>query len=155
MIKSANDEKESIKSLISDGFDKWLDALKKAIDLRKEELDSVSDLYEYEKKIQELSKNVSTYEKQQLSLQGDSSEETKAKLQKINVELQNAKDALAESEYDRWKSDQSAMLDKLQSDAEEWINGRLDDIDGLLKGVIDSANKNASNMKSTLENTAI
>ena len=112
LIKSAEQEKESIKALVSDGYNKWLDALQKSIDLRKKELDSVSDLYEYEKKIQELSKNVSTYEKQMISLQFDSSEEAKAKRQKISVELQNAKDDLAESEYDRWKSDSEKMLDK-------------------------------------------
>ena len=153
LIKSAESEKEAIKSLVSDGYNKWLDALQESIDKRKEELDAVSDLYDYEKKISELTKNVSTYEKQQLALQGDDSEETKAKLQQINVELQNARDELQETEYEQWKTDQQKMLDKLSDDAEEWISKRLDDTDSLIADVIESTNKNGNTIKTTLEKT--
>lgn len=151
LIKSANQEQEAIKSLVSDGYDKWLDALQKSIDLRKKELDNVSDLYSYQKKIAELTKNVSTYEKQMISLQFDSSEESVAKRQKISVELQNAKDALQESEYEQWKTDQQKMLDTLADDAQEFVNQRMDNLDALVSDVISATNSNSTAIKDTLE----
>lgn len=150
-IKSAENEKQAIKDLVSDGYDVMLDALQKIIDKRKELLDSEKNLYDYEKKISEQTKNISSLEKQKLALSGDSSEETKAKLQQITLQLDEAKDDLAESEYEQWKTDQESMLDKLADDAEEWISQRLDDIDGLVSDVISSTNSGSSNIQNTLE----
>ena len=128
-----------------------MDALQKVIDKRKEELNQVSDLYEYEKKIAELTKDVSTYEKQKLALQGNDTEEAKAKIQKINVDLQNAKDNLEDAQYDQWKADQESMLDSLSNEAQEFINQRLDNIDGLLSEIIESTNNSADSIRTTLE----
>lgn len=151
LIKSAEQEKESIKSLVSDGYNKWLDALQKSIDLRKKELDNVSDLYAYQKNISKLAKETANYEKQWLSLQGDNSEENKSRLQKITVALQDSRDSLQESEYEQWKTDQQKMLDTLSSDAESFINERLDNIDGLISDVINTTNSNSNEIKDTLE----
>lgn len=154
LIKSAEQEKESIKSLVSDGYNKWLDALQKSIDLRKNELDSVSDLYTYQKNIAKLAKETANYEKQWLALQGDDSEENKATLQKVTVALQDSRDALQESEYEQWKTDQQKMLDALADDAQEWVNQRLDNIDGLISDVISATNTNSTAIKNTLEKVA-
>ena len=151
LIKSAEQEKESIKALVSDGYDKWLDALQKSIDLRKKELDNISDLYTYQKNIAKLAKETANYEKQWLSLQGDNSEENKARLQKVTVALQDSRDSLQESEYEQWKTDQQKMLDTLSSDAESFINERLDNVDGLISDVIKSTNSNSNEIKGTLE----
>ena len=154
LIKSAEQEKESIKSLVSDGYDKWLDALQKSIDLRKKELDSVSDLYTYQKNIAKLAKETANYEKQWLALQGDDSEENKATLQKVTVALQDSRDALQESEYEQWKRDQESMLDALADDAQEWVNQRLDNIDGLISDVITATNTNSDSIRNTLDKVA-
>ncbi|MDE7436845.1 MAG: DUF3597 family protein, partial [Lachnospiraceae bacterium] len=47
--------------------------------------------------------------------------------------------------------DQEQLLDQLQDDTQEWVNARLDDIDGLIQNVIDSTNENAGEIKETLE----
>ena len=136
---------------MSDGYNKWLDALQKSIDLRKKELDNISDLYTYQKNISKLAKETANYEKQWLSLQGDNSEENKSRLQKITVALQDSRDSLQESEYEQWKTDQQKMLDTLSSDAESFINERLDNIDGLISDVIKATNSNSNEIKGTLE----
>ena len=131
-----------------------MDALQKSIDLRKNELDSVSDLYTYQKNIAKLAKETANYEKQWLALQGDDSEENKATLQKVTVALQDSRDALQESEYEQWKTDQQKMLDDLEDNAQEWVNQRLDNIDGLISDVITATNTNSKEIQTTLENVA-
>ena len=74
---------------------------------------------------------------------GDDSEEAKQKLQQISVDLQSAKDDLAESEYDKYISDQQILLDNLFLEYENILNSRLDNIDFLLEGIIDGINATA------------
>lgn len=150
-IRNAESEKQSIRSLVSDGYDVMLDALQKIVDKRKELLDSEKNLYDYEKKISDQAKNVLNLEKQKLSVQGDDSEEAKAKLQQITLKLEEARSELEESEYDQWRSDQDQVLDKLTDDVKEWVNQRLDNTDGLVSEVISSANANAADIHNTLE----
>ena len=151
MIKSAEDEKQAIKDLVSDGYQKMLDALQDIIDKRKDALQAEKDLYDYQKSIAEQTKAIGQYEKQLLAFSGDDSEETKNKIQQIKVSLEEAKENLKESEYDKWISDQEQMLDNLYDAAEEWVNQRLDNLEGIILDVINNTNENASNIKATLE----
>ncbi|RKI36696.1 hypothetical protein D7V86_25320 [bacterium D16-51] len=85
-------------------------------------------------------------QKQIAALSGDNSEEARARLQKLQVQLEEAQDDLKETEYDRWLSDQEDMLDSLADEMEDFweslINGLKDNInsvmDGLMKMVADS-----------------
>ena len=61
-------------------------------------------------------------EKQLASLQGDTSEEGRAKLQKIQVSLDEANQELQDTEYERYISDQQNMLDNLYSQYEDLIH---------------------------------
>lgn len=79
-INNAENEKQSIRSLVSDGYNALLDAVKKIADEYRDALSAQKDLYEYEKSIRKQTKIVSSLEKQVLSLEGDGSEETRAKL---------------------------------------------------------------------------
>lgn len=67
---------------------------------------------------------------------GDDSEEAKAKVQELRVSLEEAKTDLQESEYDKYISDQSALLDELYLEYENILNARLDNVDGLMSEVI-------------------
>ena len=67
------------------------------------------------------------------------------------MSLEEAKQNLEETEYDRYIQDQEQMLDALRSETEEWMNSRLDDINLLIQGVVDSTNANAETIKTTLE----
>ena len=63
-IKAAEDEKHSIKSLISDGFKKELDYLDDIIEKYKDALDNQKDLYDYQKNIQKQTSEISSLQKQ-------------------------------------------------------------------------------------------
>ena len=154
MISAAEDEKQSMKDLVSDGYDVFLDVLEKSIKKRKELMDISKDLYDFEKKISKQSKEVADLEKMLQVYNGDTSEETKTIVQQLKVQLEEARENLEESQYDKYISDQEQILDQLYSEAEVWINSRLDNLDGLVQGVIDSTNENAESIKETLQNEA-
>ena len=75
---------------------------------------------------------------------GDDSEETRAKIQQIKVSLDEAKENLQETEYEKWISDQERLMDDLMNSVQGWTNERLDNLDGLVQGVIDQTNLNTS-----------
>lgn len=74
------------------------------------------------------------------ALSGDSSEEARARLQKLQVQLEEAQDDLKETEYDRWVSDQEDMLDSLSDELEGFweslINGLKDNINSVMDGLM-------------------
>lgn len=153
-ILNAEDMKNSIKDMVSDGIDKELDSLQKLIDKRNDAFDAAKDLYDYQKKIKESTKDIADLEKQMAAYQGDVSEETKAKIQQIKVDLEEAKSDLEETEYEQYISDQQKMLDDLYNDYETILNQRLDDIDALMADMISEINNNASTIGATIESQA-
>lgn len=154
MIKSAEDEKSAIKNLVSDGYDALSKALKKIADNYLDALNAQKDLYDYAKTIREQTKAVAQYEKQLEAIKNDTSEETKAQIQQIKVKLEDAKQDLADSEYNQWISDQQNIVDTFESDLEDWINSRLDDLDELVQNVIDQTNTSASEINDVIEKEA-
>lgn len=153
-IKNAESEKDAIKDLLSDAYDAQLEALQKLIDKRKELLDATSDLYEYENTISEKTDTIASYQKQLQAYQGDNSEEGVANRQKIQTELEKAQKDLRQTEYEKWKSDQTAMLDDLYSEYETMLNSRLDDIDALVQDVINQSNANSVEIQGTIIDVA-
>jgi len=152
MIKSVEDELQSIKDLYSNGYDKLLDSMSKIIDKRKSMLSQIKDAYSYQKSIEEQTAEVSKYQKIIDSLQGmKDTEQGKSLLQKYEVSLREARDNLESTQYEQYMQDQSALLDSLFDQTSEWINTRLDDLNGIVQSAIDSTNANAENIKATLE----
>lgn len=151
MIQAAEDEKESAIDLASEGYDTLLEYMDQLIEKRKDMLSQAKDLYDYEKNIAEQTKEVASLEKQLAAYQGDDSEESRATIQKVKVSLEEARENLEETEYDKYISDQEQMLDSLYSEAEEWINTRLDNEDLLLQNIIDSAKTNSESIMETLK----
>ena len=149
-IKATEDEKEAVRSLTKESYDAMLDILQKMIDKRKEALQAEKNLYDYQNTIQDKTDNISSIQKQLMSLGNDTSEENKARLQKLSDELRTAEKDLAETEYDKWLSDQNQMLDELYSDTEEFLNAKLEDIDALLQEMIQTTNDNGSVISSTI-----
>lgn len=154
MIKSAEDEKSAIKDLVSDGYDALSKALKKIADNYLDALNAQKNLYDYAKTIREQTKAVAQYEKQLEAIKNDTSEETKAQIQQIKVKLEDAKQDLADSEYNQWISDQQNIVDTFESELEDWINSRLDDLDELVQNVIDQTNTSASEINDVIEKEA-
>ena len=153
-IKSALEEKQAILDLIEDGYNAQLDALQELIDKKKENMDLEKDLYDYQKSIKEKTENIASLEKQKSSILNDNSEDAMAKIQKIQVELKEAKKDLQETEYEKYLQDSQDMLDQLAEDYEEWMNNRLDNSDALLAEIVGKVGEQGGEIKNTLTEVA-
>ena len=152
--EAAEEEKEAIKDLVSEGFEVLSNSIKDIIDKYKEALQAKKDLYDYENDIEEQTGNINSIQKQLLAYQGDDSEETRATIQKLSSDLIKAQKQLEETEYEKYISDQEKLLDDFADSLEEWINGRLDNIDKLLEDAIEATNNNSSSISNTITNEA-
>lgn len=151
-ILAAEDEKQAIIDMVEEGINVELEALQKLIDSYNEALDSAKDLYDYQKKVKDLTDEIASLEKQQSAYLGDDSEENKARIQQIKVQLEEARENLEETEYEHYISEQKKLLDELFTEYESILNSRLDNVDALLSDMIDSINANASTIDETLRN---
>lgn len=152
-IQNAEDEKQAMVDLAKQGYETMIDSLKELIDQRKEWLQTEKDLYNYQKEIARQTNEVSQIEKQLGAYGNDDSEESKKTVQELKDQLQQAKDNLEDTEYDRYISDQEALLDKLYEEAELWLNERFDNIDQWFGELIDQVNANSGIIGSTLTET--
>lgn len=150
-ILAAEDEKQAMIDLVKDGIEAQLDSLKDLIDAYTDSLDSAKDLYDYQKKVKEQSDEIASLQKQLSAYAGDNSEETKATIQKIQVDLSKAMEELQETEYDRYITDQKKLLDDLYNEYELSLNARLDNVDAFLSDMIDSINANSSSISDTIQ----
>lgn len=146
-ILAAEDEKQAMIDLVKDGIEAQLDSLKDLIDAYTDSL----DLYDYQKKVKEQSDEIASLQKQLSAYAGDNSEETKATIQKIQVDLSKAMEELQETEYDRYITDQKKLLDDLYNEYELSLNARLDNVDAFLSDMIDSINANSSSISDTIQ----
>jgi len=153
-ISSAEDEKRAMADLVEEGINAQLDALKDLIDAYEESLSNAKDLYDYQKKVKNQTKEIASIQKQLSAYQGDTSEENQARLQKLKVDLSDAVEDLQDTQYDQYIKDQKKLLDGLYSDYEELLNNRLDDIDALMLEMIDYANANAVEIGQTIYDEA-
>ena len=152
-ITAAEKEKKAIVDLTKNGFDEQLKSLKKLIDTYTKNLDATKSLYDYQNSISDKTSNISKLQKQLFAYAGDGSEETMAKMQKLQVELQDAQKDLQQTEYEKLISDTKSLLDNLYTDYEETLNKRLDDVDGLLNDTISTINTNSAEINSTLKSS--
>lgn len=152
-ILAAEDEKQAIRDMVEEGIQKELDALKELISAYTDSLDSAKNLYDYQNKVADKTKEIASLQKQLSAFAGDDSEETKAQIQKLEVDLTKAQEDLAKTEYDQFISDQKKLLDELYNEYEEILNQRLDNIDLLMTDMIEQINLNADNINTTLTTT--
>ena len=144
----------NIADLMKAKYESELDAIKKIIDAKKESLQAEKDLYDCQQEIAKKTKDINTIKKQISALQGDNSQETKAKLQKLQVSLNESQKDLQDTEYDKYISDQEEMLDRLYSEYEDKINEHLNDTNALIAEGIDAINSNKNTIKNIVENTS-
>lgn len=153
-ILAAKQEKEAMIDLAMNGIQVELDAIRELIDAYTESLDSAKDLYDYQKRIAEKTANISALEKQLAAYQNDMSEETRSKIQKIQLELKDAKDDLKDTEYDRFVSDAKDALDSMYDEYEDLLNNRFDDVDALFEKLIDTVNENYTDINDYISKAA-
>lgn len=131
-----------------------LNAAKELIDAKKKALDAEKDLRSYKRSIQEKTSDISSLQKQIDAYSGDTSEEGRARLQKLKNELNSKKEDLEDAEYDRYLSDQKDMLDKLYEDYEESITQKIDDFSAAVDAALEKANDNMDTALGYLEQIA-
>lgn len=149
-ILAAEDEKQAIVDMVEEGINLELDALQSLINRYTESLDSAKDLYDYQKKIKKQTSEIAALQKQLSAYEGDTSEEARATIQKIEVDLSEAIENLEETQYENYVSEQKKLLDNLYDEYETILNERLDNIDFLLQDMIDNINANSSAISNTL-----
>lgn len=133
--KSAEDELESINDLVKQGYEAQTDALSKLIEKYKKLKDSELEAYRYQKEIAEKTKQIASLQKQLTAYTGNNSEESRATIQKLKVELENAKSDLKDTQYEKFISDTEDMLDDLMSDYQEFIDEKINDTNTILDGI--------------------
>lgn len=155
-IKGMMEEKKALRDLAEKGYNSLLDTLRKLIEQYKKSLQSAKDLYDYQNKISEKTKNIGNLQKQLLAFSngGDSTEENRAKVQKLNSDLEAAKRDLEETEYDKWLSDQNELLDGFLQDLENWIEEKLSELEDILQQAIEATNLNGESINNTLHEHA-
>lgn len=149
-ISSAEAEKQAMIDLAKEGIEVELDSLKELIDTYKDSLTSAKNLYDYQKKISGQTSEIASLQKQLAAYSGDTSEENRARVQKLQVSLQDAQDKLEESQYDQYIKDQTELLDELYAEYETVLNERLDNVDALIGEMIDMINVNADDIANTI-----
>ena len=130
--KSAEDELQSIQDLVKQGYEAQTDALSELIDKYKKLKDSELEAYKYQKEIAEKTKTIASLQKQLTAYNGNDSEESRAQIQKLKVQLEESKSDLQDTIYERYLSDTEDMLDDLMNDYQEFINEKLNDTNNIL-----------------------
>lgn len=150
-VQDVYDYENKAIDMMIEKYQAELSALKEIIDYKKEALSATKDLHDYQKSITDSVKNAASIEKQLAALQGNNSEENMMRIQKLQKELDDANEDVAEKEYERYISDQENMLDKLYSEYEALINQKTKDRDKLLS----EANSIAQQTQNIIKDTFI
>lgn len=130
--KSAEDELESINDLVKQGYEAQTDALSKLIEKFKKLKNNALDYYKYAKSIIEKTKQIAALQKQLIAYNGNDSEESRAQIQKLKVQLEEAKSDLKDTQYEKFISDTEDMLDDLMNDYQKFIDEKLNDTNTIL-----------------------
>ena len=115
-VKEVNASDDALAKAVIEQLQAELKFMQNISDEKKKALQSEKDLYEYQKKILDKTKNIAKLERQIAAYSGDSSEEGRAKRQRLQGQLNEAQEDLRDTEYDRYISDQTQMLDDMMKE---------------------------------------
>lgn len=149
-LKSEND---IIDSVIQK-YEAELNVVQKLTEKKKDALNSEKELYDYQKTLNNSVKNINSIQKQIAALQGDNSQEGIARVQKLQAELKDSREQLADQEYEHTISEQQKMLDTMYSELESLIHEEIKNRDELLLKGIDAINDNKTDICATIDSYA-
>ena len=109
--------------------------MSKLIDKFKNLKNNALDYYKYAKSIIEKTKQIAALQKQLIAYNGNDSEESRATIQKLKVQLEESKSDLQDTIYERYLSDTEDMLDDLMNDYQEFIDEKLNDTNSILSNI--------------------
>ena len=132
-------------------YNKQLENLQKIIDKTNEAKQSQKDLNDYQKDVSEKATEVDKLERMAKAWANNDSEEGKLKYQQYSNDLKKAQEELEETEYEKYLSDSEELLSNIYTQAEEFLNEKLDNRDALFQELMTTANENATSIGETLE----
>ena len=118
---------------VKDGIQKEIDAYEKLISKRKEDLNAQKDAHDFNKTVQDQQKEIDKIQRQIDAMEGDNSAAAIAKRKKLQEELYNAQQELAETYYDHDIETQQNALDKELEAYRQEKEDRMEELDNYLK----------------------
>lgn len=153
-ILNAEDEKQSIKDLIEDSYNELGNTLSDLIDKYKDFMSTIKDTYDYEKQMAEKTKELADLQKQLGAVRNDDSEEGMSRRQQLSEQIKEKQDDIEQTEYEKLISDTEALLDKFNSDYQEWVTNLVTEVETTLQMAIDQTNQYSDQILATLEDQA-
>lgn len=151
-ILASEDALQSIVDLKQEGYDSLLESLDSAIEKYKDLINEQKNAYDYQKQINNLTGDVTKYQKIMKSLEGmEDTEEGKKLIQEYSVKLRDSEEALAEAENEKYLDDLDKLLQNLSDDATEFVSQKMDNVDALVKEVIAQTETNTGSILETLK----
>ena len=98
-------------------------------------------------------KNIANLRKQMSAYANDTSEEARNRLQQLTVQLQEAEEGRADTEYSRHLQDQQNILDRLYQSLEDYFNDKMEDTDTILQESKKLVQDNVPAIKDILANS--
>lgn len=153
-ISTEKSAEEAIVDLMKEKYEAQKDYLQDIIDAKKEALDIEKDLFDYQQNIADKTKNVATLQKQINALRGDTSEEGRARLAKLQVSLDESQQDLKNAEFERYVSEQQNMLDNMMKQYDDLLTRLLKETDKILADGLKYVGDNITSLSSLLSTTA-
>lgn len=133
---AANQTLQKQKELVKDLYDTQLEKISSLISKYKELMNTEKDAYEYQRTIEQKVKDLASLQKRMDAYStNDDTEENRARIQKIKMELAEAKQDLKDTQYDKYLSDTENMLDEMYDDMESFFDEKLDNTDFILESI--------------------
>lgn len=85
----------------------------------------------------------------------DTTEENRARVQKLNDQLKQAEDQLKETELNRYITETSALLDDFMESLKDYFDSKLLDLSWVLERAIEDTNLNAETIRAQIEQTGV
>ena len=153
-ISGAQEEKYAVIDLYKQAYDSLLNKIRELINEYEELLDAEKNAYDYQQSIAEKTKDIADIRKQLTAYSGDMSEETRAKVQKLEVDLKEAEKSLQEAQYEKYISDTKDMFDDLEDALSDEINDIIlalaDNFDRLIENINAYSNDAMANVNDYL-----
>lgn len=150
-ISAAQDEKYAIIDLYTQGYEALKNRISDLISEYEKLMDAEKNAYDWQNTISEKTKQIADLRKQLIAYSGDVSEETRSKIQSLNVSLKDAEKDLRESEYDKLISDTKDMLSDLQDNFDDVIQDVIDSLSENFKELLDGISKISNSAVATIK----
>ncbi len=153
-ISSAHSEKEAIIDLIKDAYEKEIEAMTELADKKKDLLDKEKALHDYQKSIRDKQTDITLLKKQIAALSLSTDRADIAKRLKLEEQLKEAEEALAEEQYQHSIDRQKEALDDAVTNYEEETENYLENEEKVFTDFINKANSLSTTVLENLKNKA-